>query len=616
MQGRKAFEGVKMMKKRKSTKRIEESATTALKLALLKCPILETYIDSNDKTPSWDGTVFVYKSDNPKKENLRGRVPIQVKGTENEFVSDIATFSCSTVDLNNYYRDGGCVFFLVSVEPSTGKHKIFYASLLVVDLNNILKNAKGKKTYSIHLKLFPENDSKEMAHIFLSFVSNAHKQAGFIGKELLSIEELEKRGTKIEGFTFNTVGIGLNAEDLPSFISTHDFYLYAKPQGLDIEIPVERVSNAIITKTVHGKIKIKEQTYFDSYSVQYCQGKPTIKIGKSISVVLTQGEKTFSVSVHPSGTLTECIKDTSFFLDMLENREVNINGATISFEEPMTIDVASWRKKLTYYKDVKKMLGLLGVIEELKVDAITPKDSANIKNLVSAVLYNRKIGFQNIKENNIYGPMKIANLVIWIWAKQSGEGLYTVENFFLPHEIAMFASDDIAKKHPIPASQFLLFEKSDFIHTSNLNYEVMYEDIIQKELKPVAVERYILWLLEILRAYDEQEQKDPLLLNFAEKVCDWLQSKDLSDVEILLLNKMQITKRQRHLKPSEIVELAKLTSPTCPPNIRCGAYLLLEDMDSAQKCFDELDKDTQKSFLTYPICHFGKPTLSKDTANL
>lgn len=496
-----------MMKKRKSTKRIEESATTALKLALLKCPILETYIDSNDKTPSWDGTVFVYKSDNPKKENLRGRVPIQVKGTENEFVSDIATFSCSTVDLNNYYRDGGCVFFLVSVEPSTGKHKIFYASLLVVDLNNILKNAKGKKTYSIHLKLFPENDSKEMAHIFLSFVSNAHKQAGFIGKELLSIEELEKRGTKIEGFTFNTVGIGLNAEDLPSFISTHDFYLYAKPQGLDIEIPIDKVSNAIITKTVHRKIKIKERTYFDSYSVQYSQGKPTIKIGKTISVILTEGENKFSVSIHPCGTLSEYIKDTSFFFDMLENREVNINGAIISFEETKTTDIASRRKKLAYYKDVKKMLELLGVTEELKIDAIAPKDSANIKNLVSAVLYNRKIGFQNIKENNIYGPMKIANLVIWIWAKQSGEGLYTVENFFLPHEIAMFASDDIAKKHPIPASQFLLFEKSDFIHTSNLNYEVMYEDIIQKELKPVAVERYILWLLEILRAYDEQEQK-------------------------------------------------------------------------------------------------------------
>lgn len=66
----------------KNTKRIEESATTALKSALLKCPILDAYIDSNDKTPSWDGTVFVYKSEDQKKENIKGRVPIQVKGTE------------------------------------------------------------------------------------------------------------------------------------------------------------------------------------------------------------------------------------------------------------------------------------------------------------------------------------------------------------------------------------------------------------------------------------------------------------------------------------------------------------------------------------------------------
>lgn len=86
----------------KNTKRIEESATTALKSALLKCPILDAYIDSNDKTPSWDGTVFVYKSEDQKKENIKGRVPIQVKGTEKIFVSDVATFSCSTVDLRKF----------------------------------------------------------------------------------------------------------------------------------------------------------------------------------------------------------------------------------------------------------------------------------------------------------------------------------------------------------------------------------------------------------------------------------------------------------------------------------------------------------------------------------
>ena len=53
-----------------NTKRIEDSATTALKAAMLRSPILDSYIDSNDKTPSWDGTVFVYKSEKTKKENL------------------------------------------------------------------------------------------------------------------------------------------------------------------------------------------------------------------------------------------------------------------------------------------------------------------------------------------------------------------------------------------------------------------------------------------------------------------------------------------------------------------------------------------------------------------
>ena len=47
-----------------------------------------------------------------KKENLAGRVPIQIKGTEKVIVSDTATFSCSVADLNNYYKDGGCVFSL------------------------------------------------------------------------------------------------------------------------------------------------------------------------------------------------------------------------------------------------------------------------------------------------------------------------------------------------------------------------------------------------------------------------------------------------------------------------------------------------------------------------
>ena len=52
-----------------NTKRIEESATHALEGALLRCPTLAAYISKNDKTPSWDGQIFVYGSADQKKSD-------------------------------------------------------------------------------------------------------------------------------------------------------------------------------------------------------------------------------------------------------------------------------------------------------------------------------------------------------------------------------------------------------------------------------------------------------------------------------------------------------------------------------------------------------------------
>lgn len=595
----------------KNTKRIEESATNALKSALLKCPILESYIDSNDKTPSWDGTVFVYNSENNKKENIEGRVPIQIKGTEKDIVSNIATFACSTVDLKNYYHDGGCIFFLVSVAPNTGKHKIFYSTLLVVDLDKILKSAGTQKTYTIKLELFPEENPDEIASVFLSFVHNAYKQSSFIGKDLLSIEELESKGTKIESLTFNASAINLKEEDLPSFISTHTFYLYAKPEGLDIEIPIDKITDLTVAMSIDSKIKIKETTYFNSYTIQYVKGQPTIKIGKGLSLVLKQESRQVSVSYHAEGTLSEFIKDASFFLDFLEAKEMTINNRNISFEGPVDIDIVSRRKSLAFYRDVKKMLDLLGVTEELKINLILPQDELNLKNFVGAVLYNRKIAFKNTKGKDFYGPFKIANLVIWIWAQKNEYGKYSVGNFFSPFNVAIFDSDDIEHKNPIPVSQFLFLDKKAFIHTSNINYDVIFQDVVQRRLTPETIDRYVVWLLDILSAYDEQEQKNVLLLDFAEKIGEWLYSQELADKDIMLLNKIQIIKRKRTLITSEIVELAKLTGQERPANIRCGAYLLLNDNASAQSCFNEMDYDSQKIFLTYPICSFGNLKISR-----
>ena len=598
-----------------NTKRIEESATTALKAALLRCPILESYIDSNDKTPSWDGTVFVYKSEKMKKDNLAGRVPIQIKGTAKVIVSDTTTFSCSVADLRNYYKDGGCVFFLISVDLNSGNSRIFYKTLLVVDLDKIIKGAGKQKTSTIHLNLFP-TEANEISSIFMQFTDNVHKQMGFIGKDIPTFESLEANGAEITSLTFTASGIGLTWNKVPKFLSTHDFYLYAKVKGLDVDVPIDKVTKAIVSKPVYGEVRVKERCFFSAYHVVYENGKPLIRIGKGISVSTRAEDNRITVRTDRPDTLSDFIIETEFFLELAEQRELTLNGVTLTLNGASLSDLQERKRTLEYWKDVKKMLDYLGVTEELRLNHLSENDVQNLRNFTGAVLYNRKLGFPNMEQDQFYGAFQIANLVIWIWANRQSDGMYSIDSFFKLHQIALFTEDDVGLKNPIQTSQFVLFDKKGLVHISNMDYERVYSDISKTPPSPEYCAKVNILVLDMIGAYDEQTKHDERLLDLAEKICDWLRSiESMIAPEILLLNKLQITKRRRTLSVNEIVDLAKLTESKYSLATRCGAYLLMDADKEAQKCFDEFPPIAQEEFLKYPICHFGKLAMKEDKPN-
>ena len=98
------------------------------------------------------------------------------------------------------------------------------------------------------------------------------------------------------------------------------------------------------------------------------------------------------------------------------------------------------------------MLDYLGVTEELLLNDLSENDEKNLRNFTGAVLYNRKIGFPTIEQDQFYGAFKIANLVIWIWAKRQSDGMYNIDSFFKLHQITLFAEDDVDFKRPVQAS--------------------------------------------------------------------------------------------------------------------------------------------------------------------
>lgn len=587
------------------SKRIEEASITALKTVLLRCPILEPHITSNDRTPSWDGAVFVYKNESLEKTYLHGSVPIQGKGTEDKIVSETASFSCEVADLRNYYRGGGCIIFLISVDLATSESRIYYAALHVYDLKQILDSAGQQKYKTIKLNKFPQNVAREMASIFVSFIENARKQSSFVGKKLPSLEQLQRNGVKIESFTFNTSGVSPDFESIASFITTHDFYLYVKPMGVDVDIPIDKVSNAIASRRVFGKVMVKEKEFYPSFTVIYENGIPSYHVGTGISIKGDLTDK-ITVNIKPTGTLSNFIQDASCFIAMLEERELTLNGWHIGFKDVGSIDLSQSKNSLLYYKDVKKMLDCLGVVEELQCDSISSKDETNLRNFVHAVLYNRRIGFGDVKDSIINGPFIIGNLSIWIWATRQDDGYYKLESFFEPHSIAIFDKEDVEHKNPVPASHYLLLNKEAFIHASNMDYEAVQNDVCAMNHHPFIDQEMTLLLLNALRGYDERVDKDDRILDLAESICKWFDAKEEDDdYPIYRLNLLQILKRRRTLNTLEKIEIGKFTDNKYSPSVRCGAFLLLEDSTEAQKCFDEMLPEDQDEFIMYPICHFG-----------
>lgn len=94
--------------------KIEMGAVLALKNVIQLNDLMKEYINDNDKEPSWDGFIYLNKSDDMKAENIKYRIPVQVKGKNQEDLlkKQRISYPVEYKHLRNYYKDGG-VFYVV-----------------------------------------------------------------------------------------------------------------------------------------------------------------------------------------------------------------------------------------------------------------------------------------------------------------------------------------------------------------------------------------------------------------------------------------------------------------------------------------------------------------------
>ena len=95
-----------------NNRQIETLGVSYLTTFINRYSLLQTYFDSNDKTPVWDGEIHVLKTSSEKRSEIFGKVPVQIKATRQQ-KNKLKSFSLDISDLELYSKNGGVVLFVV-----------------------------------------------------------------------------------------------------------------------------------------------------------------------------------------------------------------------------------------------------------------------------------------------------------------------------------------------------------------------------------------------------------------------------------------------------------------------------------------------------------------------
>lgn len=219
--------------------------------------------------------------------------------------------------------------------------------------------------------------------------------------------------------------------------------------------------------------------------------------------------------------------------------------------------------------------------------------------MIVTVLDNKSIRGEAPVYNKITA-LKIGNLKLAVVYIATGNDCYTIFDVFHVRLETKNINNETGEETYVP--QFSWMRKEDFLQYDNLNLPFIVESFKSSSKVAGVYDDAVLIALELIKAYDQSKAMS--YLDSAKELFDWIEEKNGVSQEVLLINKLQITLRQRKLNYEENRQLYDLIKETTDDQVKCCAFLLLNLQDEAQKLLDSFDETTLTCFTDYPVYIF------------
>lgn len=581
-----------------NNRKTETLGVSYLSTFIDKHELLQSYFESNDKTPVWDGEIHVLKSPSEKKDEILGKVPVQIKTTRQK-KDVLKSFSLDTRDLELYKPNGGVVLFVVWLNEDNGLRDIYYKSLPPLSIKNLLKKSKLKNKSTNRKKLSIEIfklDEKKMYPMLVDFINNSQKQYSFINVEGISVEDIP------DDKTLKFYFYGQEKEEIFNYQEEHDLFIYYLDPITGIEIPLENTIKMVETEEETDLIiKIGDYVFQDVKRHRFPDGSVQLHFGESFTMSFDIKKKQFKFNYTRPDLLSKAIKCTQVFQELGKIGYFTLNGNKIELDERSIKDISS----LDLEADIKGLLKIsnfmkkMGIQKDVDLSCFDKQSQRNLNILYSGLVLKKKVAL-NYNESKLL-HLNIANIhIITLYSFLSDKNGTMIDIFT---ETPWCREGETEDEDYLDISIFEVFEPNDWLKIDNCKIDSViasYQRLVDNKLKYEGADRTI---LKIVIAADmaEDKTKRELLLNWAQCLSDW-NLKYSKNCEMAIINDLQIKSRVRKLNSKETETLTNILVNSNDNYELCfGSSVLLKSKPQADLFWNKLDNETKERYKDFPI---------------
>lgn len=441
---------------------------------------LRAHLSSNDRMPIWDGEVLVYEGFVDKNANLTGKVMVQAKSKEVIDFRNFEEYYVPIVDIHNYMRSGGILFFVVELQPEKGwTSKIFYRLLSPVVLKTLYKKYHNKqKSVKIRLATVPVDNNKFEIEL-KNFLHDSIKQQSFVNKPTLLLKDvLEKSNTTTIKSSFVTKEIG----DWSWQISAQPIYLYKQTPYADIPIG-DAEFYAEVKNVYFNSVSINGTKYFDKYYLRIGYGYVDILIEDCLTIHTPRKgfEDGFrgqlSTNYRFRSTIEECLHKLYFLRHAVSSNSITLadtNYPLCLTDEMQKNLLEELKNNIDFYEDLKNAWHLLHIPFNLDFCNYEDEIFGQFENLVEYV-YRRKpclLINDNGGKDESFSLFSFGNLNFLFFAKRDGDGYFNTIDPFTTAGLQVGSIDKGGR--PMPLLSVALRNISGYLF-DNIYYESQLE---------------------------------------------------------------------------------------------------------------------------------------------